>query len=340
MMFSSRPILVGVLLIPGYSLMSVSSVTEPLRGANRAAGQPAFDIRFLSSYGAAVASSSGFEVKTVSLSSQIGVAYDLLIVCGGHEDERYFDRKLVEYLRQSARRRTTIGGVSTGSFVLAAAGLLDGRRCTTHWSYLEAFRESFPQLDICDELFVMDRRIFTCAGGIAALDAMLDIIRSTRGHELANRAAENFVYSGVRRSNDSQRMSLRLRLGTAEPAILEAVGLMEKNLENPLRLPDLAMTVGISSRQLERLFRDHLNCSPVQFYVRLRLQMAQRLLRHSAMPVAEIAIACGFTSASHFSRAYRAAFETCPTSDRARLGVDQSPPPIGARYGEADILEM
>jgi transcriptional regulator GlxA family with amidase domain len=305
----------AVIMTPGFSLMSFSALIEPLRGANRIAGARIFSWNLLSATGGTIVASSGLEVKTLAIPSH-DVGFDLVVLCGGHEDEKYTDKKIRDFVRSVKLRDTIIGSVSTASFILADAGLLDGRRCTTHWDYVDSFRERFPQLDVCNEVFVVDRRIFTCGGGIAAMDVMLEIIRGLKGDEFTNRVSENFVYGRVRRHDDSQRMPLRMRLGVSHPTLIEAVSLMEANTETPLRLPVLSQRLGISSRQLERLFDDRLKCSPAQYYVRVRLSRAQGLLRHSSMSVFEIAVACGFTSASHFSRTYRLRFGCAPSADR------------------------
>ena len=315
----AKPLNVGVVLTPDFSLMSFSSLTEPLRGANRMDGGRPYRWTNMSVDGGPVRSSTGLEVPTIALDE--GAELDIVVVCGGHSDETYGSRKLREYLRQMDRRKIRIGSVSTGSFVLADAGLLDGRRCTTHWGYIDALRAACSRAEVCDELYVVDGRIFTCAGGLAAMDAMLDIIRNRQGIGFAGMVAENFIYGSDRRPEDRQRMALRHRLGVAHPNLIGAVAVMEEFIETPLRLPKIASRTGVSTRQLERLFRRHLGCSPAQHYVRIRLDEGRRLLRHTSMSVLEIAILCGFNSTSHFSRSYRQRFDILPSADRTWKGV-------------------
>lgn len=304
-----------VILTPGFSMMSLSSLIEPMRGANRIAGTRLFRWRLLSPTGAPVLASNGIEVKTLPIPAQDDGS-NLVVLCGGHEDETYTDRRIREFLRHLLRRNTMIGSVSTASFMLADAGLLDGRRCTTHWDYVDALRERYPHLDVCNDIFVIDRRVFTCGGGVAAMDVMLEIIRGLKGGEFTNRVSENFVYGGIRSHDESQRMSLRMRLGVPHATLIKAVGLMESHTESPLRLPALARRVGVSPRQLERLFETWLGIPPAHYYVRLRLDRARALLRYSPISVFGAAVACGFASASHFSRAYRQRFGCSPTADR------------------------
>ncbi|MEZ5782403.1 MAG: GlxA family transcriptional regulator [Rhizobiaceae bacterium] len=310
------PLHVGVILVPDFSLMSFSSLTEPLRGANRMDRDEPYRWTNLSVDGGVIQSSTGLAVPTQPLDDR--AEFDIVVVCGGHSDETFGDRRLSEYLRRMDRRRIRLGSVSTGSFVLADAGLLDGRRCTTHWGYIDTLRASCSRAEVCDEIYVVDGRVFTCAGGLAAMDAMLDIIRERHGNEFSSMVAENFIYGSDRSPDDHQRVALRHRLGIAHPILISAVSLMEEFIEPPLRLPEIASRSGVSPRQLERLFKRHLGCSPAQHYVRLRHDKARRLLRRTSMSVLEIAIRCGFNSASHFSRSYRQRFDILPSADRGR----------------------
>jgi transcriptional regulator GlxA family with amidase domain len=238
-------------------------------------------------------------------------------VCGGMGSDSYRNAKLASFLRQMVRRDVIVGSVSTASFILAAAGLLDGRRCTVHWDYLEAFHEAFPRLEASSELFVIDGNVFTCAGGTAAMDVMLQFIRQRQGDEFASMVSDQFIYGTIRQPRDAQRMTLRNRLGVVQPALVKAIEIMEEAIESPQRSPKIAKGIGVSTRQLERLFRRYLGCTPTQHYIRLRLEKARKLLRHSTLSVLEIGIACGFTSASHFARAYRSHFKIVPSADRA-----------------------
>ncbi|WP_170984529.1 GlxA family transcriptional regulator [Rhodoligotrophos defluvii] len=307
---------VGVVLTPEFSLMAFASLVEPLRAANLLNGVPLYRWTHLSPDGGALRSSGGLDVLTEALPPLQSADFDMFVICGGLGDETYTSLRLRDYLRQLMRRDVIIGSVSTASFILAAAGVLDGRRCTVHWDYLDAFREAYPRLDVRNELFVIDKRVFTCAGGVAAMDAILEVIRQRQGHDFANRVSENFVYGTIRQAADSQRMTLRNRLGIAHPVMLKTVEIMEAAVETPMRLPQIALEVGVSTRQLERLFYRYFGCSPAQHYIRVRLEKARKLLRHTTMPILEIGIACGFTSASHFARAYRRHFGVVPSADR------------------------
>ena len=296
--------------------MAFASTVEPLRGANLIQGHVLYRWSHLSPEGGMVASGGGLEVRTEALPKPSGTDLDMVVVCGGMGSDSYRNAKLASFLRQIVRRDVIVGSVSTASFILAAAGLLDGRRCTVHWDYLEAFHEAFPQLEVGNELFVIDGNVFTCAGGTAAMDVMLQFIRQRQGDEFASMVSDQFIYGTIRQPRDAQRMTLRNRLGVAQPALVKAIEIMEEAIESPQRSPKIAKRAGVSTRQLERLFRRYLGCTPTQHYVRLRIKKARKLLRHSTLSVLEIGVACGFTSASHFARAYRSHFGVVPSADR------------------------
>jgi transcriptional regulator GlxA family with amidase domain len=306
---------VGIVLVPGFSLMSFSCLIEPMRGANRISGTGLYRWTYLAPGGGEVFSSNGLPVPTLGLPPQ-GQGLDMVVVCGGHADHLYTERRTRDFLRQASRAGIVVGSVSTASFILADAGLLDGRCCTTHWDYIDAFREAYPRLDVRNELFIVDRRVFTCGGGIAAIDIVLDVIGRRQGQDFANRVSENFVHGMPRQAHDSQRMALRDRLGVRDVSLLQAVELMEAHIEAPLRIAAIARSLRMPQRRLERLFDRHLGCTPTHQYVTIRLARARKLLRHTSMSVLEIGLSCGFTSASHFARSYRAHFGMPPSRDR------------------------
>ena len=307
---------VGVILTPGFSLMAFASLVEPLRGANLISGKVLYRWLHLSPEGGMVSSGGGLEVLTEALPNPIDEMPDMIVVCGGMSGDTYRNPKLHTFLRQVLRREVIVGSLSTASFILAAAGLLERRRCTVHWDYLEAFREAFPKIHVTNELFVIDNGVFTCAGGAAAMDVILQFIRQRQGGEFAAKVSDLFIYGSIRQPHDAQRMTLRHRLGIAQPVLVKAIEIMEDTIETPLRTPQIARKAGVSTRQLERLFTQYLQCSPTQHYSRLRLQAARKLLRHTTLSVLEVGVACGFTSASHFTRAYRRLFKTVPSADR------------------------
>jgi transcriptional regulator GlxA family with amidase domain len=307
---------IGLVLVPRFSLISFTSMVEAMRLANRMSGSELYRWRFLSADGRPVRSSSGLAVEADGdLCSANDI--DCAVVCGGLDVQGVDDRQIVSWLRRAARRGIDIGAMCTGSYVLARAGLLDGHRCTIHWENLAGFHEDFPEVEVTAELFEIDRQRFTCSGGTAAIDMMLNVISRQHGHDLAAAVADQLMHERIRDEHDHQRMSLPARLGVRHPKLLSVIEEMEQNLEEPMTRGQLAARAGLSTRQLERLFRKYLNRSPARYYLELRLNKARLLLVQTNMSVIDVALACGFVSASHFSKCYRDFFGRTPRKERS-----------------------
>jgi len=241
---------------------------------------------------------------------------DILFVVSGTKPETIWDEQLNQFLHRCKRKKMIIGGMCSGAFLLAKSGLLDGYRCTIHWEYIASLREPAPAVIVSEELFELDRDRYTVSGGSAPLDMMLELVRQAHGKDLVVSISEQFVCDRMRGKYDKQRIPLRLLLGTDQPKLTEAVELMESNLEELIAMDDLASLVGISRRQLERLFKKYLGCVPRQYYLNLRLKKARQLLLQTSCSVSQIAIACGFVSSSHFSKSYRDVFGVSPREER------------------------
>lgn len=309
---------VGFMLVDHFSMIAFSACVEPLRLANYVSGQKLFAWRLYSKDGQPVEASNGLRVAVDGAFADIGPLPDV-IVCGGIDIRRHVSRELVARLRRLALYGTSIGAVCTGAYVLAKTGLLDGYRCTIHWEAKDALMEEFPDLDVTDELFEVDRNRFTCAGGTAAIDMMLSRITAKAGPSVAALVTDNLIHHRQREPDERQRMQLRTRLGIANPKVLQVVEMMEKNLEAPLSCAELAKAAKLSSRQLERLFRRYFNETPTRYYLRLRLNQARQLLLQTSMPILSIGLACGFVSASHFSKTYSDFFARTPTEERSGI---------------------
>jgi transcriptional regulator GlxA family with amidase domain len=309
------PPTIGILLVPGFALMSYASAVEPLRAANRLAGRELYKWRHISIDGRPAEASNG---ATIVCDHGIGEAVELdaLFVCAGGNPALFVHEPTLKWLRGLARKGVRMGGVSGGSYVLARAGLLRGYRFTIHWEHIPALAEEFPHLPAASTLFEIDRDRLTCAGGIAALDMMHALIEADHGGELAAAVSDWFLHSQVRLGSGPQRMTLRERFGVTHPGLLRALERMEAHIEAPASRRDLAAAAGLSARQLERLFQGHLGSTIGEHYLKVRLDRARALLRQTTMPVLEIAVACGFVSASHFSRSYRSRFGSSPRAER------------------------
>lgn len=295
--------------------MSFTSAVEPMRAANRLSGRKLFDWQLISKTGSAVVSSSGIEVVP-HCSIEAIPRLDCLFVVAGLDAQTIDDKATFAWLRRTERQGCQIGALSTGSYLLAKAGLLNGYRCTIHWENLPGFQEAFPELEVSPELYEIDRSRITCSGGTASLDLMLTLIAVEHGWDLANQVAEQFIHERIRGNHDHQRMALRSRLGISHPKLLIAIELMEKNLEEPLPRAELARRAGMSTRQLERLSRKYLTRTPTRYYLELRLHRARTLLNQTSLSVLDVALACGFVSASHFSKCYREFFHRTPREER------------------------
>jgi AraC family carnitine catabolism transcriptional activator len=309
-----RPRDIVFLLIPRFSMIAMFSALEPLRVANRFAGE-LFSWRFASMDGAAVAASNGIPVSVTSALEGIGRP-DLAVICASYEHEAGMGRPVLNELRKLARNGTLLSGLDTGAFILAEAGVLDGHRATCHWETLPAFRESYPQVDVANDTYVLDRGRMTASGGAAALDMMIDWLAAIENEDLASRVADSLVHT--RHINHPGEAGLRAgsRYRIEDERVITAVALMEGHIEDVLEVGDIAAQAGISARQLERLFHRHLRASPLAFYRRIRLERAEQLLTYSHLAVRDVAIACGFSSLALFSRTFKARYGRQPSAIR------------------------
>ena len=286
--------------------------------ANRLTDRELYTWSVCSLDGQPLISSAGLEL-TIDSSLEDAVDANIMMVCGGYRVKQYCDKALTDGLRKVARRKIPIGGIDTGTYALAVAGLLDGYRCTIHWENLSSLREEFPRLEITSSLFVIDRDRYTCSGGISSIDLMLNLIASIHGHQLVQEISEQFTCDRVRTEKDAQRAPLKYLIGASQPRLVDAVTLMESNIEEPLTLDEVANYVGISRRQLERLFNRYLHCAPSRYYLELRLSRARLLLLQTSIAVIDVAISCGFSTAPHFSKCYSDLYGKPPSAERRAL---------------------
>ena len=309
----------GFLQVPNYSMIAFSSAIEPLRMANRNAGRELYRWSVYTIDGLPEKASNGLEI-TPNDSIEHANDIDALFVCGGADIGEAWSRQLQFALRRIAKRSNVrLGALCTGSYLLARAGLLDGYKCTIHWENIASLREEFPEVRVSDDLFIIDRDRITSAGGQASMDMMLQLIHDRHGSQLVTQISEQFMCERIRSSDDRQRIPLHLALGSNQPKLTEAVTLMEANIEEPISLDELSSYVDISRRQLERLFQKHLNCVPTRYYLNLRLNRARLLLLQTSKSIVDIALACGFISAPHFSKCYRDLFGIPPRDERRKL---------------------
>nr|WP_040615421.1 GlxA family transcriptional regulator [Oceanicola granulosus] len=320
----SRPRRFVFVLLPQFTMLCFACAVEALRIANRMSGREL--------YSWALAGEGG-ETASCSLGIRYALDMDLdeldrddtLMLCGGVDVQAATTKRMLNWLRREARRGVTMGGLCTASYTLARAGLLEGRRATIHWENQDSFLEEFEEVKLTKSVFVVDGNRITTAGGTASIDLMLKLIADDHGEELASAVADQLIYSAIRTDQDTPRLSIPTRIGVRHPKLSRVIQMMETNIEEPISPSILARDVGMSTRQLERLFRRYLNRSPKRYYMELRLQKARNLLMQTDMSVINVALACGFASPSHFSKCYRAHYDTTPYRERgahaARLSV-------------------
>ena len=302
-------------LMEHFTLLSFSSALDALRIANRMSGKKLYDWTFIGEGEEFVSCSAGTQFKLDNRLIELH-RDDTILLCGGTAIQESTTKKLIGWLRREARRGLVIGGLCTAAYPMAKAGLLDEKKATIHWENQDSFAEEFLEVELTKTVFVCDSNRYTTAGGTSSIDLLLKIIADDHGEELANAVADQMIYSSIRTDQDTQRLSVPTRIGVRHPKLSKVIQMMEINIEEPISPSVLAKDVGMSTRQLERLFRRYLDRSPKRYYMELRLQKARNLLMQTDMSVINVALACGFTSPSHFSKCYRAHYDTTPYRER------------------------
>ncbi len=302
-------------LMDNFTLLSFSSALDALRIANRMSGKTLYEWTFIGENEGVVSCSAGTQFKLDNSLIELH-RDDTILLCGGTFIQEATTKKLIGWLRREARRGIIIGGLCTAAYPMAKAGLLDDKKATIHWENQDSFAEEFLEVELTKTVFVCDGNRYTTAGGTSSIDLLLKIIADEHGEELANAVADQMIYSSIRTDQDTQRLSVPTRIGVRHPKLSKVIQMMEINIEEPISPSTLAKDVGMSTRQLERLFRRYLDRSPKRYYMELRLQKARNLLMQTDMSVINVALACGFASPSHFSKCYRAHYDTTPYRER------------------------
>jgi AraC family carnitine catabolism transcriptional activator len=321
---------IAFVLIPRFNMTALTTTLEPLRVANYISTRGLYAWRYLSVEGGAVTASNGMRLETEALGEEDrgdGRRWDAVFVCGSWDSEHYENAALFAWLRRMDRAGVTLGAMDIGAFILARAKLLAGYRATAHWSCLPAFAEAHPGTTVEEQLFVIDRKRVTSAGGAAGLDLMLHEIAERHGRQLALAVADQVLHHPLREAAAPQRRNLGGKEEVLHPVVRKAVSLMEGNLEEPLAIPDVAAAAGVSQRKLERLFKSYMGCSAVSFYQVLRLQYARALLTNTDLSVREVSVASGFASLSYFSKSFSAHFGKRPR-DYREAWPDLDPVPV------------
>ena len=308
-------------MIDGYPIIPFSCVVDSLRSANRLSGKNLYAWEFFAPDGEAVSASCGIVVPTRPLADADPL--QALIVVAPNTAQNFDDASTLKALQQLDRHGVHLGSASSGSFVLAKAGLLDDCRCTIHWENIPVFKELYPQIDVAFSLYEIGPHRLTCSGGTAALDMMLKMIENKHGRKLAQQISQQFQHDRIRTEIDSQQMADRIDLAMSAPRLIDVINLMENNIEVPLSLPSIAERCKLSLRQIERLFHKYRGVTPSQYYLSLRLAHAKQLLLNTNRSVIDISIATGFETQSYFTACYRKHFGSSPRNHRSQVATER-----------------
>jgi len=275
----------GFLLLHNFTHIALASAVEPLRMANRICRRNYYSWTTISETGSSVSASDGLSINVDCAidSEDVLKSLDALIVCSGRRVEKSTNVAVLKWLKTVGQQGVALGAICTGSYVLAKAGLLDDFRCSIHWENMAALTDLFPNVQVSRSVYTIDRNRYTSSGGTTPVDMMLYFIGAQCGTEVSSGVADQFIYERIRRADDQQRIPLRHVIGNQSGPLVIAVELMEANIKEPITQEELATYVGLSRRQLQRLFQRHLSCTPSRYYLQLRLQRARELLRQTHM---------------------------------------------------------
>ncbi|MRU13918.1 GlxA family transcriptional regulator [Roseovarius sp. A21] len=307
------------ILVEDFAHLAFSNAVEPLRIANHIRGEELYTFSLGAEDGQSVRASNA-TVTLVDHGLDNLPRCDRLFVLSGLQMRNRITPALLAMLRRERTRGTNIGALCSGAYILAKAGFLNGQKCAIHWDYHDSFMEEFPEIPLVRNVFVADEKNITASGGSATADLMLHLIERDHGRDLAVAVADQMVYTAVREATAEQRVSLQSRNGMRNPHLTKAIARMQDHIEDPISPSIIAEDIGISTRQLERLFGRYLNTSPKKYFMELRLERARHLLLQTEMSVTEIACACGFEATGHFTRVYKGAYGVTPTAQKAKLG--------------------
>ncbi len=302
------------LTLPNFTLLAFSALIDPLRIANQLTQQPLYSWRVVSIDGKPAQSSAGVRIDADQGLERLG-RETTVVVCAGTDSSGAADRNVLQWLREHSRHGGRLGAVCTGAYTLARAGLIGDDSTTVHWENLAAFRELFG-IEPLEQLYVIGRRHFSCAGGEAVIDMMLALIERDYGRHLAKSVADMCLHSTIRSATDRQTQLFPSATERRNPNLLRVVNAMKMNIAVPLEICELADIFGTSQRQLERSFKRCMRETPKSYYLGLRLQEARDLLRSTTMSVLEVAIETGFSSRGSFSKAFKQRFGFSPLEHR------------------------
>jgi len=315
---------VWILVVPGTGLLNIAGPSDVFGITNQVLGRNAYEVELVgpsapvsrTRYGVTVSGIRPLPKSTTRLP-------DIAIVAGSPvRSGPEVDAKLVPWLQRYHRKITTVVSTCTGAFTLAKAGVLDGRRATTHWLYLEEFRTRFPAVHVVDEgIFVQDGNVWTSAGVTAGIDLMLALVEHEQGHAVAMSVAKLLVLFLRRSGNQAQFSSALQRQEKEPPKLLDISAFVLEHIDEPLPVQRVAKGVGMSVRTLSRFCRDHLSESPAELVRRLRIDEARRLLEETPLPLKDITARTGLGDASTLWRVFTQRLGVTPAEYRERFAL-------------------
>jgi AraC family transcriptional regulator, glycine betaine-responsive activator len=306
------------LLVHDFTHLAFSCAIEPLRIANLISGKTLYKWSFMSANGETATASNEVVTQVHSGYSELKRGQKLFVLSGIRVKENTTNELLSVIRRERAKGRLA-GALCSGAYCLAKAGVMNGLKTAIHWDYHDSFMEEFPEITLVRNVFVAEEKYMTASGGTATADLIIHLIEKNHGNDLAVEVADMMLHNSVREPTAEQKLSLQSRHGIRNEHLSKAIRTMTANIEHPIPPSDIAEDIGISTRQLERLFGRHLNCSPKKYYVDMRLQKARNLLLQTEKPVTEIAFLSGFASPAHFARVYRNQFGISPINQRGKI---------------------
>ena len=308
---------VGFILLENFSMMAFTGAVDTLVTTNLLNDSDIFQFESYGFCGEAVQSDLNIDVSVRGKFSAIEPSeFDILLVCGGLRTNLDLDKTLHSVLQKAARTSCILGGVWNGSYILAQAGVMNNYQCTIHPENHALMSEVFPKVEVRKKPFVIDRNRISSAGATSTLAVMLNLIGQLTGEELRHRVENILNVDNVLGESADGSLTMLPSDPTLPDALREIVHSMENHIDYPLTTLQLAQSITLSRRQLERLFRKHLNISPAKYYLQLRLTRAHQLLRQSNASIFNIAIACGFSSSTHFSHSFRGHYNISPSMVR------------------------
>jgi len=313
------------IVVPRFNITTLITMIETLRIANYLAPSSTFSWEVASFDGSKIIASNGMTATIKTANDNLRSA-EFVFILGSWGTEHYHNQKLTAWLRKRARAGERICGVELGSYIVARAGLLDGKSATIHWSWLNGFKENFDRVEVEESLFTLDSKVMTCSGGLAGVDLMLRLIEEINGSSFSGEIADQMLHHPIRSAASPQRSTMGRSTETMRPLLREAMTLNENNIEEPLTVPQIAKVLGVSQRQLERQFKKNVGCTVVQFGLLKRLQNARLLLISTDMSIRQIATASGFNTMSHFAFSFGKFFGRRPSDYREAWPKEEPAP--------------